>query len=621
METSFDFESEALAKLRQVLGNPSAKWTSEGQRLAVRHVVERRGDLLAVLATGAGKSMLAILPALLDLATVTVVVVPLRSLLLDWSRRLNEFGVRHHVYTAAEDRSHIPSACNLVLVLVDQARKPDFRHAIDVLDRSRPVRRIILDEIHYMLTHDSFRNSLRHMYELRTKPCQFVLLSATVPPTSVASLREGCLMTPNSMLVRTDTVRPELQYILEHPFSDTNAMLQRVCEIVQYTQPQFSEKDRGLIFVPYKTLLGQLVNTLRCPAYHGGDEITDQERSEACDRWMRASSFSDAWMVCTGAFAAGNDYPHVRVVIHAGTPYDFSELSQAQGRAGRDRVHALACILPLSQSQVHLDHSEHKGHPALERLLYKPTTANDCIRAQVSSHCDGRVDLNCHSVPGAQLCSRCLSSRSADLKLTGQFYPAASRLLQHELLTPDATVTNGSLPLGDVFEQAVTLSRTKKCERKDYTANYADQLYDALSQYKTLCIYCLVSGKRTVNHHDIMQCDTLQPVRAEYLSFRQGIYYAPPLRKICFKCHVPQLNDKLHPTFLSKADKKNCIFPDLLAPLAYAVFITPALADAAAAYFATQWHDIAQFLTWLLSPPVTPHASNIVALYMWWTSL
>lgn len=51
--------------MRQVLGKPQIFWTSDGQREAVIATLRRQADVIAVLATGAGKSMLAILPVTL----------------------------------------------------------------------------------------------------------------------------------------------------------------------------------------------------------------------------------------------------------------------------------------------------------------------------------------------------------------------------------------------------------------------------------------------------------------------------------------------------------------------------------------------------------------------------
>jgi superfamily II DNA helicase RecQ len=40
-------------------------------------------------------------------------------------------------------------------------------------------------------------------------------------------------------------------------------------------------------------------------------------------------------MICTSAFSAGNDYPAVRLVVHAGTPFEMVGFIQEVSRAGR----------------------------------------------------------------------------------------------------------------------------------------------------------------------------------------------------------------------------------------------------------------------------------------------
>ena len=92
----------------------------------------------------------------------------------------------------------------------------------------------------------------------------------------------------------------------------------RTQELVEAYTVQFRAEDRGLIFVPYKSLMEEIKKSVDCLQYCGGQEMTNEQRQESYQDWLTATSKSTKWMVCTGAFAAGNDYPHVRVVIHAG---------------------------------------------------------------------------------------------------------------------------------------------------------------------------------------------------------------------------------------------------------------------------------------------------------------
>ncbi|KAG2088461.1 P-loop containing nucleoside triphosphate hydrolase protein, partial [Suillus cothurnatus] len=70
--------------------------------------------------------------------------------------------------------------------------------------------------------------------------------------------------------------------------------------------------------------------------------MTDEERRETYRAWVRGDS---KIMLATSAFSTGNDYPHVRVVIHLNKPFEMLEFVQGQGRAGRDGLPAKAYTL------------------------------------------------------------------------------------------------------------------------------------------------------------------------------------------------------------------------------------------------------------------------------------
>lgn len=77
--------SKLMRKLREELKNPSARFTCFVQARAVSEVASRRSDILVVMGTGKGKSLVYQLPVLLETEKklVTIVVVPLISLIED----------------------------------------------------------------------------------------------------------------------------------------------------------------------------------------------------------------------------------------------------------------------------------------------------------------------------------------------------------------------------------------------------------------------------------------------------------------------------------------------------------------------------------------------------------
>jgi superfamily II DNA helicase RecQ len=61
---------------------------------------------------------------------------------------------------------------------------------------------------------------------------------------------------------------------------------------------------------------------LGCSFYSGEEGTGDKDQQDMHQSWINGG---DQIMVCTSAFGAGNDYAHVRVVTHAGSPMEMVE--------------------------------------------------------------------------------------------------------------------------------------------------------------------------------------------------------------------------------------------------------------------------------------------------------
>ena len=70
--------------MQGLLRNDTVTWRSSEQQEAMAAVLERQTDVIVILPTGGGKSMLAIIPSLLEVNTTTVLVLPLNSLITDY---------------------------------------------------------------------------------------------------------------------------------------------------------------------------------------------------------------------------------------------------------------------------------------------------------------------------------------------------------------------------------------------------------------------------------------------------------------------------------------------------------------------------------------------------------
>lgn len=103
-----------------------------------------------------------------------------------------------------------------------------------------------------------------------------------------------------------------------------------------------------------------------------------------------------------------------------------------------------------------------------------------------------------------------------------------------------------------------------------------------------------------------------------FLEWKGALRYEKYHGKVCFICHVPQCDDKLHDTFTP--DASNCRSPDVIAPLAFGIFCKPELKHAAQEKFRVQWPTLASYARWLCGTPVPNHKTNTTAIFLWYTS-
>jgi len=393
-------EISALSALRKVLKNPQATWTSDAQKQGILASVRRDTDIFAIMATGSGKTMLPIIPAVLEESMITIVILPLKSLVTDYKRKLETMGIPYEHFKGSQSRS-VSGRCNLVLVTIDVARTSHWKQCIGEINAKVPIGRIVVDEAHYAITSDDFRPALQNVYEVRIGPVPLIILSGTIPPRSEDPMKNAYGLSSNALVLRTSTDRPELEYLLRPRFSSNEAVLDETVNIVRAHQDCFAHRDRTLIYVPYLDNGIQIAKALGCEFYNGDRKsLSDEERENIYQRWI---SGSHKVMVCTSAFSAGNDYSHTRLVIHAGTPLEMIGFIQEMSRGGRDHRHARCYILPKSSNHPAPLPGDLKGVMDVHNLVHKN---QQCIRFQITLFCDGKGIL-CKEQPGAYSCNYC----------------------------------------------------------------------------------------------------------------------------------------------------------------------------------------------------------------------
>ncbi|MGW1880257.1 RecQ family ATP-dependent DNA helicase [Streptomyces sp. NPDC001975] len=312
-------------------------------QLSAMKAVMKGRDVIAVMPTGAGKSAVYQVPAVL-LGGPIVVVSPLIALQRDQMQSLLGSGaLRAAAINSAQRRSDnetawariSASSVDVIFLAPEQLAKPDVT---DRLAAVRP-RLLVVDEAHCVSSwgHD-FRPDylrLRHARErLGNPPVLALTANAAAPVRRDIAERLG-MNDPVETVAGFD--RPNIHLDVT-AFQDAAAKERFVVERAAV------EEKPGIVYAgtrkaadSYAERLSDL--GLSAASYHAG--LSAAERGRTQDRF---SSGELDVVVATSAFGMGIDKANVRFVLHASVPGSLDAYYQEIGRAGRDGAPARAIL-------------------------------------------------------------------------------------------------------------------------------------------------------------------------------------------------------------------------------------------------------------------------------------
>lgn len=387
-----------------------------GQQDVITAILSGR-DVMAVMPTGAGKSLCYQIPALV-LEGITLVVSPLISLMRDQVSALIQNGVRAaYINSTLSLRQH--------MLALENARKGVYRiiyvaperlmtEAFLNFAREAKIAQVVVDEAHCVsqwgqdfrpgyLTIEPF------LRELPVRP-RVSAFTATATDTVRRDI-ERLLALENPYHVTTGFDRPNLYFEVRRAAS-------REAELLAFIKERRGQS--GIVYCGTRKGVEEVAALLRdngvdAVGYHAG--MADAERDEAQESFV-----SDATpvIVATNAFGMGIDKSNVAFVVHYNMPKDLESYYQEAGRAGRDGEEAVCCLL-YQPSDVRLntfliEHSQETSEldeetkkvvmeRAKERLKQMTfyATGGGCLRARILTYFGEQPEK-----PRCGNCSACL---------------------------------------------------------------------------------------------------------------------------------------------------------------------------------------------------------------------
>jgi superfamily II DNA helicase RecQ len=528
--------ADVHGSLRSMFG-PEAEFRGQQEKV-IRSIMQEAGPFVQITGTGGGKSLSFMLPAYCVPGGTTIAIVPLVSLRDDLHSRCKESNIRS--ITWHRNQGNPPAT--IVFVTPETAVTKGFRDWVNGVIATGQLDRVVVDECHIILDGtDEFRPELAELGSvIREWGVQRVFLTATLPPEDMEAFFRAAALEPGRTTVfRERTTRPNIRYrvipVKAKGKRTEEAEDDKVCELVRQWRQQNSS-GRIMVYAVERERVDRLAKRLGCPAFHSRVD-TKEGKTQRLQRWKDGGDI----IVGTKALGLGIDVSDVRLVLHAGMPFQMKDYVQESGRAGRDRQRSEAIVVCAAAEPGRASDGKTKGRkqkrPTRDQAAAAYIQGQGCRREIIDRAMDGFVAREgCGE--GEEACHDCqhqawIEEAMSDMDASDEEVQADRR----EDAATQAQFQNAQRAQAMVQHEAAMARMT--------TASTVASFREGLEEWRDRCVVCWEN--KADESHDVEECpsaksEDIRTARAWISDIKKEMFDHQGFARFsaCFGCGLPQ---------------------------------------------------------------------------------